>query len=104
MTVQTSNINRPIFSSSIWINYSLSAELRCSGPDWHEFGDFCYKAFSDKKTWHDARESCRKLGADLVSILSMVEQSWLESYLYLCKNLQKIHKNTNDLMILVCDY
>lgn len=58
-------------------------ELRCSGPDWHEFGDFCYKPFGDKKTWFYARETCRSLGADLVSIMSMTEQSWLESYLYL---------------------
>lgn len=58
-------------------------ELRCSGPDWYEFGEFCYKPFSDKRTWHDARDTCRTLGADLVSILSMTEQSWLESYLYM---------------------
>uniref|UniRef100_A0A3P9CYJ6 C-type lectin domain-containing protein n=1 Tax=Maylandia zebra TaxID=106582 RepID=A0A3P9CYJ6_9CICH len=54
-------------------------ELRCSGPDWFEFGDFCYKPFGDKKTWHDAQSSCRALGAELVSILSMTEQSWLEA-------------------------
>ncbi|XP_024917706.1 macrophage mannose receptor 1 isoform X1 [Cynoglossus semilaevis] len=72
------------FDGNFEVSFTFAdGELRCSGPDWHEFGDFCYKAFSDKKTWHDARESCRKLGADLVSILSMVEQSWLESYLYL---------------------
>uniref|UniRef100_A0A3B4FGI6 C-type lectin domain-containing protein n=1 Tax=Pundamilia nyererei TaxID=303518 RepID=A0A3B4FGI6_9CICH len=58
-------------------------ELRCSGPDWFEFGDFCYKPFGDKKTWHDAQSSCRALGAELVSILSMTEQSWLEGYLYM---------------------
>uniref|UniRef100_A0A3Q4H1J0 C-type lectin domain-containing protein n=1 Tax=Neolamprologus brichardi TaxID=32507 RepID=A0A3Q4H1J0_NEOBR len=57
--------------------------LRCSGPDWFEFGDFCYKPFGDKKTWHDAQSSCRALGAELVSILSMTEQSWLEGYLYM---------------------
>lgn len=61
---------------------SLS-ELRCSGPDWYEFGEFCYKPFEEKKTWHNARTACRKLGADLASIVSMTEQSWLESYLYL---------------------
>uniref|UniRef100_A0A4W5RXF7 C-type lectin domain-containing protein n=1 Tax=Hucho hucho TaxID=62062 RepID=A0A4W5RXF7_9TELE len=52
--------------------------LRCSGPDWYEFGEFCYKPYGDKKTWHAARGECRKLGADLVSIQSMTEQSWLE--------------------------
>ncbi|XP_033951501.2 uncharacterized protein [Pseudochaenichthys georgianus] len=69
-------------------NYAVSytfadGELRCSGPDWYEFGDFCYKPFEDKKTWHDAQRTCRAMGAELVSILSMTEQSWLESYLYM---------------------
>lgn len=59
------------------------AELRCSGPDWYEFGDFCYKPFTDQKTWREAQATCRSLGAELVSILSMMEQSWLESYLYM---------------------
>lgn len=59
------------------------SELRCSGPDWYEFGEFCYKPFEEKKTWHSARTACRKLGADLASIMSMTEQSWLESYLYM---------------------
>lgn len=69
---------------------SLSpTELRCSGPDWYEFGDFCYKPFEDKKTWRDAQETCRSVGAELVSILSMTEQSWLESYLYMGMDLEK---------------
>ena len=63
--------------------FPSSAELRCSGLDWFEFGEFCYKPFGDKRTWQDARDECRKLGADLVSIDSMTEQSWLESYLYM---------------------
>lgn len=58
-------------------------ELRCSGPDWYEFGEFCYKPFEDKKVWREARETCKSLGAELVSIRSMTEQSWLESYLYM---------------------
>uniref|UniRef100_A0A7N9ARH0 C-type lectin domain-containing protein n=1 Tax=Mastacembelus armatus TaxID=205130 RepID=A0A7N9ARH0_9TELE len=61
----------------------IATFLRCSGPDWYEFGEFCYKPFEVKKTWHDARRACRALGAELVSILSMTEQSWLESYLYM---------------------
>lgn len=35
------------------------------------------------KTWHEARTACRRLGADLVSVMSITEQSWLESYLYM---------------------
>uniref|UniRef100_A0A669EUJ0 C-type lectin domain-containing protein n=1 Tax=Oreochromis niloticus TaxID=8128 RepID=A0A669EUJ0_ORENI len=68
----------------------------CSGPDWFEFGDFCYKPFGDKKTWHDAQSSCRALGAELVSILSMTEQSWLEGYLYMGMDLHLFSvKNMN---------
>ncbi|MGH0140650.1 UNVERIFIED_CONTAM: hypothetical protein FKN15_023262 [Acipenser sinensis] len=58
-------------------------EMRCAGPDWYEFGDFCYKPFNDKQTWFSARQKCRKIGAELVSILSQSEQSWIESYLYM---------------------
>lgn len=62
---------------------SLSpTELRCPGPDWYEFEEFCYKPFGDRKTWHDADKVCKSLSAHLVSIRSMTEQSWLESYLY----------------------
>uniref|UniRef100_A0A3B3S381 C-type lectin domain-containing protein n=1 Tax=Paramormyrops kingsleyae TaxID=1676925 RepID=A0A3B3S381_9TELE len=60
------------FSSALYCNDL--PEMRCPDPDWYEFGDFCYKPFTDQKTWHAARTSCRKLGADLVSLLSLKEQ------------------------------
>uniref|UniRef100_A0A8C4SM10 C-type lectin domain-containing protein n=1 Tax=Erpetoichthys calabaricus TaxID=27687 RepID=A0A8C4SM10_ERPCA len=47
----------------------------CAGPDWYEFGDSCYKPFSNKKTWMAALKECRSIGADLVSILSLTEQT-----------------------------
>uniref|UniRef100_A0A3B3BHG4 C-type lectin domain-containing protein n=1 Tax=Oryzias melastigma TaxID=30732 RepID=A0A3B3BHG4_ORYME len=53
--------------------FSLT-ELRCPGPDWYEFGEFCYKPFGDKRTWQDAQSKCRDLGAELVSIMSMKEK------------------------------
>ncbi|KAL2099694.1 hypothetical protein ACEWY4_004088 [Coilia grayii] len=75
------------YDGSYGISYTFADdELRCSGPDWYEFAEFCYKPFGDKKTWHKAREECMKLGADLASITSMTEQSWLESYLYMATN------------------
>ena len=73
----------PVTVSSLSDPSLSRAELRCPGTDWYEFGEFCYKPFNEKKTWHAARSECRKLGADLVSIMSLTEQSWLESYLYL---------------------
>ncbi|XP_062340567.1 macrophage mannose receptor 1 [Osmerus eperlanus] len=72
------------FTGNYEVSYQFAdGELRCSGPDWYEFGDFCYKPFGDKKTWQQAQKACRSEEADLVSILSMKEQSWLESYLYM---------------------
>ncbi|XP_007252805.3 macrophage mannose receptor 1 [Astyanax mexicanus] len=72
------------FSGDYSVSFQFAdGELRCPDSDWHEFGEFCYRPFDVKKTWYDARSECRKLGADLVSIMSITEQSWLESYLYL---------------------
>ncbi|XP_063066766.1 macrophage mannose receptor 1, partial [Engraulis encrasicolus] len=84
-TASTRNgITSKQYDGNYGISYTFAdGELRCSGPDWYEFGGYCYKPFGDKKTWNLAREECRKLGADLASIASMTEQSWLESYLFL---------------------
>uniref|UniRef100_A0A672LUU2 C-type lectin domain-containing protein n=1 Tax=Sinocyclocheilus grahami TaxID=75366 RepID=A0A672LUU2_SINGR len=64
------------FSYSSQHHYFIAKALRCSGPDWYEFGEFCYKPFEEKKTWHSARTACRQLGADLVSIRSMTEEGF----------------------------
>ncbi|XP_014906843.1 macrophage mannose receptor 1 [Poecilia latipinna] len=86
------------FDGDYDVSYTFSdGELRCSGPDWYEFGDFCYKPFGDKKTWHSARSVCRSLGAELVSIHSMKEQSWVESYLYMATS--DVWTGLNDLAV-----
>uniref|UniRef100_A0A3P9HN46 C-type lectin domain-containing protein n=1 Tax=Oryzias latipes TaxID=8090 RepID=A0A3P9HN46_ORYLA len=91
-----------LFEMFIWVCLSL-AELRCPGLDWLEFGEFCYKPFGDRKTWQDAQRVCRDLGAELVSIMSMKEQSWVESYFYMGKALEKTTNNLwtglNDLLV-----
>ncbi|XP_061589669.1 macrophage mannose receptor 1 [Cololabis saira] len=80
------------------VSYTFAdGELRCSGPDWYEFGEFCYKPSGDKKTWHEARRECRNQGADLVSILSMTEQTWVESYLYMATS--DVWTGLNDLAV-----
>ncbi|XP_056147018.1 macrophage mannose receptor 1 [Lampris incognitus] len=83
-------------------NYGLSytfadGELRCPESDWYEFGEFCYKPFEEKKTWNNAHDACRGLGAELVSVLSMTEQNWLESYLYLATS--DVWTGLNDLVV-----
>ncbi|GLD55459.1 macrophage mannose receptor 1 [Lates japonicus] len=86
------------FDGNYAVSYTFAdGELRCSGPDWYEFGEFCYKPFGDRKTWSDARDTCRGLGAELVSILSMTEQSWLESYLYMATS--DVWTGLNDLFV-----
>ncbi|XP_026210056.1 LOW QUALITY PROTEIN: macrophage mannose receptor 1 [Anabas testudineus] len=86
------------FSGNYDVSYTFAdGELRCPGSDWYEFGEYCYKPFEDKKTWHNARHTCRSLGADLVSIRSMTEQSWLESYLYL--ETSDVWTGLNDLVV-----
>uniref|UniRef100_A0A3B5QR54 C-type lectin domain-containing protein n=1 Tax=Xiphophorus maculatus TaxID=8083 RepID=A0A3B5QR54_XIPMA len=50
------------------------------------YKDSCYHFETEQvKNWQDAEADCVKenLGAELVSIHSMKEQSWVESYLYL---------------------
>ncbi|XP_061134774.1 uncharacterized protein LOC133154238 [Syngnathus typhle] len=54
-------------------------EPRCLGESWEGFAGFCYKAFEDKKEWAAAQADCKKLGANLVSILSEVEQTWVKT-------------------------
>ncbi|KAA8584470.1 hypothetical protein FQN60_008255 [Etheostoma spectabile] len=86
------------FDGNYAVSYTFAdGELRCSGPDWYEFGDFCYKPFEDKKTWHSAQHTCRAMGAQLVSILSMKEQSWLESYMYMANS--DVWTGLNDLVV-----
>ncbi|XP_041666073.1 macrophage mannose receptor 1 [Cheilinus undulatus] len=86
------------FDGNYAVSYTFAdGELRCSGPDWYEFGEFCYKPFDDKKSWRDAQTTCRSMGAELVSILSMTEQMWLESYLYLATS--DVWTGLNDLVV-----
>ncbi|KAK3086537.1 hypothetical protein FSP39_019884 [Pinctada imbricata] len=49
-------------------------------PDsWMSHSQFCYKIFSEKRSWTDARAACRELGTDLVSIHSRGEFNFVRS-------------------------
>ena len=56
-----------------------SAELRTCPRDftWNEKTNKCYKFTNDRITWRMAREKCRNLGADLVSVQSQKEQRFI---------------------------
>ncbi|CAC5385748.1 MRC [Mytilus coruscus] len=36
--------------------------------DWKTFDAWCYKEFSERRTWFQARDYCRSIGTDLVSV------------------------------------
>ena len=46
---------------------------------WTKFGKNCYKAFTEKKNMHDACLHCRSLDAELVSIHSAEENTFVRS-------------------------
>ncbi|XP_026880092.2 macrophage mannose receptor 1 [Electrophorus electricus] len=86
------------YNGAYHVSYEFAdGELRCPSDDWHEFSEFCYKPYEQKRTWYEARASCRRLGAELVSIMSLTEQSWLESYLYLANS--DVWTGLNDLTV-----
>ncbi|XP_013387112.2 macrophage mannose receptor 1-like [Lingula anatina] len=51
----------------------------CSG-DWARFGRHCYKTFEDQRTWTSAKNTCRRQGGDLVSILNEDENNFVSGF------------------------
>ena len=65
---------------------SVLARLLIAGvPDanchqgWENYGSKCYKYVSTTKTWNDARAYCQSLGADLASIHSTTEDTFIDN-------------------------
>ena len=60
-----------------------SAALRCE-DGWLAWQDHCYYVSfkNDRRTWFDARSYCLSQGADLASILTEGENSYIESVIY----------------------
>ncbi|XP_071120593.1 macrophage mannose receptor 1-like [Mytilus edulis] len=45
--------------------------------DWETFDVWCYKEFSERRTWFKARDYCRSIGTDLVSVHNGKENNFL---------------------------
>ncbi|VDH90110.1 Hypothetical predicted protein [Mytilus galloprovincialis] len=45
--------------------------------DWKSFDVWCYREFSERRTWFQARDYCRSIGTDLVSVHSERETNFL---------------------------
>ncbi|CAC5385747.1 MRC [Mytilus coruscus] len=56
------------------------SEIRAECPnDWQKFNNWCYKEFSERRTWFQARDYCRSIGTDLVSVHNERESSFLNN-------------------------
>ncbi|KAL4228716.1 chromatin-modulating protein mrc1 [Mactra antiquata] len=74
--------SRSGFSTPLIITTTTTAPPTCPS-DWQDYNGYCYKAYNDDanlKTYFDARESCRSMGADLLSLHSSAEESFAFSY------------------------
>ncbi|XP_066537164.1 macrophage mannose receptor 1-like [Hoplias malabaricus] len=52
----------------------------CTTP-WIPYSGHCYLLYRTKKTWLEAKDTCRREGGDLLSVLSVEEQSFVISQL-----------------------
>ncbi|XP_043938200.1 CD209 antigen-like protein A [Protopterus annectens] len=57
---------------------SGSADDLCE-PCWKRFGGKCYQVSQDAKIWNFSRESCNKLGANLITMKSQEEQNFMKT-------------------------
>ena len=58
----------------------LFSITECSA-DWTQYKSFCYKASSLRLSWEDARQACLDIHADLASIASSAENSFINTTL-----------------------
>ena len=47
----------------------------CTTPDWLYYNNSCFKVFTEKVSWFDARKSCNTIGSNLISIDSTEENN-----------------------------
>ena len=52
-------------------------EPSLSDQDFLQFNGACYKLVNEAKSWNDANEHCKDMGANLVSIMDQMEQAYV---------------------------
>ncbi|XP_052067135.1 macrophage mannose receptor 1-like [Mytilus californianus] len=58
-------------------SFRISEILTKCPNDWKTFDAWCYKEFSQRRTWFKARDYCRSIGTDLVSVHNKRETNFL---------------------------
>ncbi|XP_063401463.1 C-type mannose receptor 2-like [Mytilus trossulus] len=66
--ISKDSINGGFLISNIW--------TECPS-NWKTFDNWCYKEFSERRLWFQAREYCRSIGTDLVSVHNEKENNFL---------------------------
>ena len=61
--------------------HGTGCEDTCCPKNWLGYNGFCYRHFTFKKSWDDARAYCQDLGGDLASIHSTEEDHILDGYI-----------------------
>ena len=65
--------------------FPLGREITECSTDWTQYGSYCYKAFQVEVNWDDARQECLDLNSDLVSVVNIAENSFINTALLLDK-------------------
>ena len=55
----------------------LCEEPSMSDKDFYRFNGACYKLINEAKSWVEADQDCKEMGANLVSIMDTIEQAYV---------------------------
>ncbi|XP_063443233.1 perlucin-like protein [Mytilus trossulus] len=66
-----------IKSSLMKLEHNLNEKSRRCPDGWRDYKNHCCFFSSEKKSWHEAENQCRKMGGYLVKVTDSAENSWL---------------------------
>ncbi|XP_038151962.1 uncharacterized protein LOC119790490 [Cyprinodon tularosa] len=77
--IQTNQMIQTLKEENEALRRNFSEEMRLNNrPEWERYQGKCYKFNTRKSSWTESRDSCRRLGGDLVKIDNRDEQVFLE--------------------------